>query len=175
MFWNKNQKKAKEYLLVAVKKQGEPTMFESSEMPININEPFMLVLKESIFNRTALCSCSIRDLLEEFEQINFFYDGLYTGTFYKEDVQDVITEDLNKSNLLEIKLKDTESVPEVYYKGQRMDEAPKGLVDIAYHYHTTGSGSDIPDGANDISIEYYDTPVDSEHVDRKIIGHKRDI
>lgn len=83
----------------------------------------------------------------------------------------------NKSNtnLLEIKLKDTDSVPEVYYKGQRIDESPKGLIDIAYHYHTTGDGSETPDGVNDISFEYYDLSDDSNHIDRKIIGHKRDL
>lgn len=82
--------------------------------------------------------------------------------------------EVRKANLLEIKLKDTESVPEVYYKGQRLDETPKGLVDIVYHYHTTGDGSETPDGANDISIEYYDMSDDAIHLDRKIIGHKRD-
>lgn len=173
MFWNRKQKKAKEYLLVAVKEQGEPTLLCASEIPINVDEPFVMVVKGSAFNQTVICS--IRDLLEKFEQIIFFYDDSYTRTFYKEDIQDVVTEDLNKNNLLEIKLKDTDSVPEVYYKGQRMDEPPKGLVDIAYHYHTTGDGSDMPDGANDISVEYYDIPVASKHVDRKIIGHKRDI
>ncbi|MDK4353359.1 hypothetical protein M4I17_13255 [Enterococcus thailandicus] len=83
-----------------------------------------------------------------------------------------------KGNLLEIKLKDTDSVPEVYYKGERLDGPVKdgfGLVDMQYHYHTEEDGSRTPDGANDISIEYYDMSDDSEHLDRKIIGHKRDI
>lgn len=74
-------------------------------------------------------------------------------------------------NLLEIKLKDTDSVPEVYYKGERLDELPKALVDISYHYRTTGEWPD--DSANDINIEYYSTPND-KYLDKKIIGHKRD-
>lgn len=37
----------------------------------------------------------------------------------------------SNSNLLEIKLKDTDSVPEVYYKGERMAETQKGLTLIA--------------------------------------------
>lgn len=75
-------------------------------------------------------------------------------------------------NLLEIKLKDTDSVPEVYYKGERLDELPKGLVDISYHYRTTGEWPD--DSANDINIEYYSTSND-KYLDKKIIGHKRDM
>lgn len=75
-------------------------------------------------------------------------------------------------NLLEIKLKDTDSVPEVWYRGERVDEMPKALVDISYHYRTTGERSD--DSANDINIEYYSTS-DDKYLDKKIIGHKRDM
>lgn len=76
-------------------------------------------------------------------------------------------------NLLEIKLKDTDSVPEVWYKGERLDESPHGLVDILYHWKTDGF-ADNDYGANDISIEYYETPND-KYLDKKIIGHKRDM
>lgn len=76
-------------------------------------------------------------------------------------------------NLLEIKLKDTDSVPEVYYKGERLDELPKGLVDVSYHWKTDGFSSNDR-GANDITIEYYDSHND-KYLDRKIIGHKRDM
>ena len=38
--------------------------------------------------------------------------------------------------LLEIKLKDTDSVPEVLYRGERVDELPNGLVDVYMHWHT---------------------------------------
>ena len=41
-----------------------------------------------------------------------------------------------KPNLLEIKLKDTDSVPEVWYRGERVDEMPNGLVDAYIHWHT---------------------------------------
>ena len=41
-----------------------------------------------------------------------------------------------KTNLLEIKLKDTDSVPEVWYRGKRVDELPNGLVDMYLHWHT---------------------------------------
>lgn len=78
-----------------------------------------------------------------------------------------------KPNLLEIKLKDTDSVPEVYYKGERLDESPKGLVDIAYHWRTNSFTNDNC-GANDVHIEYYSTTND-EYLDKKIIGHKRDM
>ncbi|TYQ74366.1 hypothetical protein [Enterococcus faecium] len=78
-----------------------------------------------------------------------------------------------KPNLLEIKLKDANSVPEVYYEGERLDELPKGLVDISYHWKTDGFTNDDR-GANDITIEYYDSP-NNKYLDRKIIGHKRDM
>lgn len=76
-------------------------------------------------------------------------------------------------NLLEIKLKDTDSVPEVWYKGERLDELPKGLVDVSYHWKTDGFSSNDR-GANDITIEYYDSH-NNKYLDRKIIGHKRDM
>lgn len=76
-------------------------------------------------------------------------------------------------NLLEIKLKDTDSVPEVWYKGERLDELPKGLVDVSYHWKTDGFSSNDR-GTNDITIEYYDSH-NNKYLDRKIIGHKRDM
>lgn len=79
----------------------------------------------------------------------------------------------HKPNLLEIKLKDTDSIPEVYYKGERLDESPRGLVDILYHWKTDGF-ADNDYGANDISIEYYETP-NNKYPDRKTIRHKRDM
>lgn len=79
---------------------------------------------------------------------------------------------VSNTNLLEIKLKDTDSVPEVYYKGERLDELSKGLVDISYRWKTSSfDGDDY--GANDIHIEYYSTSND-QYLDKKIIGHKRD-
>lgn len=76
-------------------------------------------------------------------------------------------------NLLEIKLKDTDSVPEVWYKGERLDELLKGLIDVSYHWKTDDFTNDDR-GANDITIEYYDSHND-KYLDRKIIGHKRDM
>lgn len=77
-------------------------------------------------------------------------------------------EPISEPNLLEIKLKDTDSVPEVYYKGEKVE----GLLDVTYHYRTT---TDVVDGsANDINIEYYSTTND-KYLDKKIIGHKREM
>ena len=75
--------------------------------------------------------------------------------------------------LLEIKLKDTDLVPEVYYKDERLDELPKALVDISYHWKTDGFSSNDR-GANDINIEYYST-LNDKYLDKKTIGHKRDM
>ncbi|MFS0927644.1 hypothetical protein [Enterococcus durans] len=79
-----------------------------------------------------------------------------------------------KPNLLEIKLKDTDSVPEVYYKGERLDELPnKALVDISYHWKTDSfSSNDL--GANDITIQYFSS-FNDKYPDMKTIGHKRDM
>ena len=76
-------------------------------------------------------------------------------------------------NLLEIKLKDTDSVPEVWYKGERLDESPKGLVDVSYHWKTDGFSSNDR-GANDINIEYYST-LNDKYLDKKTIRHKREV
>ena len=76
--------------------------------------------------------------------------------------------------LLEIKLKDTDSVPEVYYKGERLDELPnKALVDISYHWKTDSFSSNDR-GANDITIQYFSS-FNDKYPDMKTIGHKREI
>ncbi|EEV47230.1 hypothetical protein [Enterococcus faecium] len=75
--------------------------------------------------------------------------------------------------LLEIKLKDTDSVPEVYYKGERLDELPQGLVDVSYHWKTDGFANDDR-GANDITIQYFSS-FNDKYPDMKTIGHKRDM
>lgn len=86
----------------------------------------------------------------------------------KKETNDYLSQE---SNILEIKLKDTDSIPEVYYKGQRLDKLPCGLVDITYHWKTTGfTEEDI--GANDIAIEYYSSP-DDKYPDKKTIMHER--
>lgn len=74
-------------------------------------------------------------------------------------------------NLLEIKLKDTDSVPEVWYKGEKLGEYPEYLVGVSYDWKATNTNDN---GANDINIEYYSTPND-KYLDKKIIGHKRDM
>ena len=76
-------------------------------------------------------------------------------------------------NLLEIKLKDTDSVPEVWYKGERLDESPKGLVDVSYHWKTDDFTNDDR-GANDITIQYFSS-FNDKYPDKKTIGHKRDV
>lgn len=80
--------------------------------------------------------------------------------------------DESNTNLLEIKLKNTDSVPEVHYKGERLDKLPCGLVDISYHWKTDGFTNEDR-GANDINIEYYPSSND-KYLDKKTIGHKRD-
>lgn len=74
-------------------------------------------------------------------------------------------------NLLEIKLKDTDSVPEVWYKGKRIGEYPEYLTGVSYDWKTTNTNDN---GANDINIEYCSTPND-KYPDMKTIGHKREV
>lgn len=57
-----------------------------------------------------------------------------------------------ENTLLVIKLKDMYSVPEVYYQGKRIDG---GLVDVQYHYHTTGDEVNGGLGLSDMSLEWY--------------------
>ncbi len=92
----------------------------------------------------------------------------------KKRIAELTLDDRSNKNLLEIKLKDTDSVPEVYYKGERLDELPnKALVDISYHWKTDSFSSNDR-GANDINIEYYST-LNDKYLDKKTIGHKRDM
>jgi arginyl-tRNA--protein-N-Asp/Glu arginylyltransferase len=54
----------------------------------------------------------------------------------KKRIDELALDDRSNKNLLEIKLKDTDSVPEVLYRGERVDELPNGLVDVYMHWHT---------------------------------------
>ncbi|MEX1513941.1 hypothetical protein [Enterococcus sp. C46] len=96
-----------------------------------------------------------------------------TGEARRKVLQQIKLDDRSNANLLEIKLRDTDSVPEVYYEGERLDELPKGLVDISYRWKTDGF-TDDDRGANDINIEYYPT-LNGKNLDKKIIEHKRDV
>lgn len=85
----------------------------------------------------------------------------------KKRIDELALDDRSNANLLEIKLKDTDSVPEVYYKGEKLE----GLMDVSYHYHTT---TDVVAGStNDINIEYLGEV--NMYPDMKTIGHKRDM
>ncbi|EME7126069.1 hypothetical protein PGJ40_001786 [Enterococcus faecium] len=91
----------------------------------------------------------------------------------KKRIDELALDDRSNKNLLEIKLKDTDSVPEVYYKGERLDELPKGLVDVSYHWKTDGFSSNDR-GANDITIQYFSS-FNDKYPDMKTIGHKREV
>ncbi|EME8214450.1 hypothetical protein [Enterococcus hirae] len=91
----------------------------------------------------------------------------------KKRIDELALDDRSNKNLLEIKLKDTDSVPEVYYKGERLDELPKGLVDVSYHWKTDHFTNDDR-GANDITIQYFSS-FNDKYPDMKTIGHKREV
>ncbi|HFU5941173.1 TPA: hypothetical protein ACH6J1_002144 [Enterococcus faecium] len=91
----------------------------------------------------------------------------------KKRIAELALDDRSNANLIEIKLKDTDSVPEVYYKGERLDELPKGLVDVSYHWKTDDFTNDDR-GANDITIQYFSS-FNDKYPDMKTIGHKRDM
>ncbi|EGP4728579.1 hypothetical protein [Enterococcus faecium] len=92
---------------------------------------------------------------------------------FKKRIAELTLDDGSNTNLLEIKLKDTDSVPEVYYKGERLDESPKGLVDVSYHWKTDHFTNDDR-GANDITIQYFSS-FNDKYPDMKTIGHKREV
>ncbi|HFC9109201.1 TPA: hypothetical protein QFQ24_001988 [Enterococcus faecium] len=97
-----------------------------------------------------------------------------TGETRRKVLQQIKLDDRSNANLLEIKLKDTDSVPEVYYKGERLDELPnKALVDISYHWKIDSFSSNDR-GANDITIQYFSS-FNDKYPDMKTIGHKREI
>ena len=112
----------------------------------------------------ALFSTSIKEVEANDWYMKITHDG---QTLYE-----TVTKN-TKPNLLEIKLKDTDSVPEVWYKGERLDELPKGLVDVSYHWKTDGFTNDDR-GANDITIQYFSS-FNDKYPDMKTIGHKRDM
>ncbi|EME8229872.1 hypothetical protein K6874_000889 [Enterococcus faecium] len=87
--------------------------------------------------------------------------------WYMKIVHDGKTLYETEPNLLEIKLKDTDSVPEVWYKGQKLE----GLIDVSYNYHTT---TDVVAGStNDINMEYLGEV--TMYPDKKTIRHKREV
>ncbi|RBS29888.1 hypothetical protein [Enterococcus faecium] len=76
--------------------------------------------------------------------------------------------DSNRWNRCRLLLhKDTDSVPEVYYKGEKLE----GLIDVSYHYHTTTEV--VAGSTNDINMEYLGEV--TMYPDIKTIGHKRDV
>jgi hypothetical protein len=79
----------------------------------------------------------------------------------QKSVDELITK--SPTNLLEIKLKDTDSVPEVWYRGKRVDEMPNGLVDAYIHWHTCEADKPTELVA---SLEYVEgTDIDAKRVE----------
>ena len=59
--------------------------------------------------------------------------GMFKNLFVQSDRSEIeLFEVKDDANLLEIKLKDTDSVPEIYYKGQRLDKIPRRLSECLY-------------------------------------------
>lgn len=72
------------------------------------------------------------------------------------------------TNLLEIKLKNLDSVPEVYYKGVRVFD--ESLIEVTYRWATEDEKSD---GKQYICIEGLDG-VANRHLSKNIITHRRE-
>ena len=85
----------------------------------------------------------------------------------KKRIAESALDDRSNANLLEIKLKDTDSVPEVWYKGEKLE----GLIDVSYHYHTTTGV--VAGSTNDINMEYLGEV--TKYPDIKTIRHKREV
>lgn len=85
------------------------------------------------------------------------------GKTYDQDGNEPLYETKQEPNLLEIKLKDTDSVPEVWYRGKRVDEMPNGLVDAYMHWHTCEADKPTELMA---SLEYIEgTDIDAKRVE----------
>lgn len=85
----------------------------------------------------------------------------------KKRIDESALDDRSNANLLEIKLKDTDSVPKVWYKGEKLEE----LIDVSYHYHTTTEV--VAGSTNDINMEYLGEV--TKYPDIKTIRHKREV
>lgn len=158
-----------EFVVILIKDRSVKNMMgTSNDLYFYRNKEARIRFNYPLGDATYVGFSSINEL-EEYGRVLIFINGELCYETKREDA----IENKSNLNLLEIKLKDTDSVPEIYYKGQRMDEMPKSLVDITYHWHTEDEYQ-VPRGANDITIEYYDSP-NNKYLDRKIIGHKRDM
>lgn len=67
-----------------------------------------------------------------------------------------------KTNLIEIRLQDTQSVPEVWYKGERVDSA---LVDINFYWRTS---DDKDSGDCNVRVKFLEQMEEQTHIHNKL-------
>lgn len=68
----------------------------------------------------------------------------------------------SKPNLIEIRLQDTESLPEVWYKGKRIDSA---LVDTYFYWRT----SDAKDSGDcNVRVKFLEQMEEQTHIHNKL-------
>lgn len=169
MFWNKEDEHDQCSVRMILYKADhiESTTFEGSDLSFIRDKDIRIPIRLSSEDSYYWAASSINGLEESGYNVTVLVDNEIRYCTRPSNLKAK-----QEPNLLEIKLKDTDSVPEVYYKGERLDESSKGLVDISYHWKVDDFSSNDC-GANDINIEYYSTPND-KYLDKKIIGHKRD-
>lgn len=67
-----------------------------------------------------------------------------------------------KTNLIEIRLQDTESLPEVWYKGKRIDSA---LVDTYFYWRTS---DDKDSGDCNVRVKFLEKMEDQTHIHNRL-------
>ncbi|MFC4770676.1 hypothetical protein [Enterococcus hermanniensis] len=167
MFWNKEDEHDQCSVRMILYKADhiESTTFEGSDLSFIRDKDIRIPIRLSSEDSYYWAASSINGLEESGYNVTVLVDNEIRYCTRPSNLKAK-----QEPNLLEIKLKDTDSAPEVWYKGERLGEYPECLVDISYHWNTGGTNDN---GANDINIEYYSTP-DDKYLDKKIIGHKRD-
>ncbi|EIM5369299.1 hypothetical protein LNM27_002526 [Enterococcus faecalis] len=116
----------------------------------------LFTLKYRQYGCDFICMTSIKNLEERYQIV--VYKDVHDSeqrVYYRTDKRSNKEEQHSNDsdNLLEIKLKDINSVPEVHYKGVQVDGMPKGLVDIYFYWRTENSNDA---GEANVRVKYLD-------------------
>lgn len=121
-----------EFVVILIKDRSVKNMMgTSNDLYFYRNKEARIRFNYPLGDATYVGFSSINEL-EEYGRVLIFINGELCYETKREDA----IENKSNLNLLEIKLKDTDSVPEVWYRGERVDELPNGLVDVYMHWHT---------------------------------------
>ncbi|MFC0275335.1 hypothetical protein ACFFH2_01300 [Enterococcus devriesei] len=160
MFWNRKDYRQK-HIQIIIRKENyvESTSFESTDLSFIRFRDEKIPVKLSHNGSNYYATTSIYNLESSGYEVTVVVDGelcyrtrdveqpMVTFREQMKAINDSFEEmkkrqrelesfNNEEPNLLEIRLKDTDSVPEVWYRGTRVDEGTNGLVDVYMHWHT---------------------------------------